>query len=243
MGGGAGYQRKKPLLWYGLIRANVLGTSLCYTLKHMGLRSRIKRKIASYISETPEFHTHWRLNKIFYLKELYDQIASIEGDIVECGVGYGDSLFAFSVLAAREGKGRRVWGFDSFEGFPETSIEDQSPRNPQKGQWGDATLEKLQNRIEIIKPGNIEIRKGFFEDTLPAYSGKIALLHIDADIYQSYKTALNCLFDKVEPRGIVAFDEYGIDIWPGATKAVDEFLKGEYDLHQGKGVKQYFLVK
>ena len=55
------------------------------------------------------------------------------------------------------------------------------------------------------------------------------MLYLDLDIYASYKAALEGLWDKVAPGGIVAFDEYNKPMdqakWPGATKAINEFLE------------------
>ena len=73
---------------------------------------------------------------------------------------------------------------------------------------------------------NITLVKGLFSETLPKYSGPhIALLHIDADLYDSYKDALRYLWPKVSIGGIAAFDEYQMcEEWPGARQAVDEFF-------------------
>jgi hypothetical protein len=49
------------------------------------------------------------------------------------------------------------------------------------------------------------------------------LLHIDGDWYDSVKSCLDNLYDKVTPGGIIQFDDYGY--WRGARKAIDEFLE------------------
>lgn len=50
------------------------------------------------------------LIRIFYFKELYDKIRNIDGDIVECGVAYGGSLYILGALVKGEGKGRKIYG-------------------------------------------------------------------------------------------------------------------------------------
>ena len=52
---------------------------------------------------------------------------------------------------------------------------------------------------------------------------KIALLHLDMDIYSSTKFALNKLYKKMTPNGIILIDDYGQV--PGATKATNNFFK------------------
>ena len=54
---------------------------------------------------------------------------------------------------------------------------------------------------------------------------KISLLNLDVDLYNSYKTCLEELYDKVIDGGIVCFDEYQSDKWTGAKKAIDDFAK------------------
>jgi len=57
----------------------------------------------------------------------YEQIQATKevfGDVVECGVATGATLI-YLMMASRELKiGRNFWGFDTFEGFPESQEED-----------------------------------------------------------------------------------------------------------------------
>ena len=75
------------------------------------------------------------LDNYRYFDEKINRVKNIEGDIVECGVGFGHTLFLLLYKATIEGKGRNVHAFDSFEGFPEPSAEDDSFRKPKKGEW------------------------------------------------------------------------------------------------------------
>ena len=78
--------------------------------------------------------------------------------------------------------------------------------------------------FEQLKIGDqVQFTKGLFQDTLPASDvSQIALLHIDGDWYESVKTCLDNLYDKVAPGGIIQIDDYGD--WKGARKATDEFF-------------------
>lgn len=53
--------------------------------------------------------------------------------------------------------------------------------------------------------------------------GRIALLHLDCDWYESVKFCLNELYDNVVQGGFIFIDDYGA--WRGCKKAVDEFMK------------------
>ena len=73
----------------------------------------------------------------------------------------------------------------------------------------------------------VHLHKGYFEESLPLINKdlKISLLNLDVDLYSSYKTCLEELFDKVIKGGIICFDEYQSDKWIGAKKAIDEFAR------------------
>lgn len=74
-----------------------------------------------------------------YFIFLYDDLIrrDIMGDIVECGLGEGNTFAMLAYLMGSENRQlpRTLWGFDSFEGWPEPDASDTSPRNPQKGEW------------------------------------------------------------------------------------------------------------
>ena len=82
-------------------------------------------------------------------------------------------------------------------------------------------MRELFERLGVTD--GVQFAKGLFQDTLPSSRiARIALLHIDGDWYESVRTSLEYLYDKVVPGGIIQFDDYGY--WKGARKAIDEFL-------------------
>jgi O-methyltransferase len=93
----------------------------------------------------------------------------------------------------------------------------------------------------------VTLVKGFFSNTLPKCGiPSIVMLHIDADLYDAYKVVLECLYPKVAIGGVIALDEYDDRSWPGATKAVDEFLnhkEGEFVMHKDSVTGKYYIVK
>lgn len=191
--------------------------------------------------------------RFHYFTDVFRQIADLDGDVVECGVGWGRSLLYLSLLTRIENKGRKVWGFDSFEGFPDPSEHDRSPRSPAKGEWKTDLLsvQKLLTASgldEVFVRSQVTLIKGFFEESLPRFTGaRIALLHADADLYESYKTIYDQLFDRVVPNGVIMFDEYRNTFeqlkWPGASKAIDEFFLPRAELRRDSGSGKYYAIK
>ncbi len=180
---------------------------------------------------------------------------SLEGDIVECGVGDGFHLsFILNNMKTNyELKNKKYFGFDSFEGFPEPSEEDISQRNPKKGDWGHTDENYVLNNL--IKIGfdetdfkNIKFIKGYFNKTLKDQKNlidQICLLHLDCDLYQSYKDSLEFLYPKVVKNGLIIFDEYlDQNDFPGAIKAIDEFF-GENikNIQKCNASGKYYIIK
>ena len=80
-----------------------------------------------------------------------------------------------------------------------------------------------------VDPSRLHFYRGWFQDTFPkARIGKIALLHIDADFYDSVKLCLERWFPHVSSGGIIQFDDY--DSYLGCRTAVDQFLSAHPEL-------------
>ena len=194
--------------------------------------------------------TYWN-NHFKHLSE-----NNLEGDIVECGVGNGQTLsyILFNLIYNEKHNNKKYIGFDSFEGFPEPSDQDNSPRNPKKGDWDHSNEEFVINNLNDLgfKENHykkIKFIKGFYERTFQQEKDnitKISLLHIDCDLYSSTRISLETWFDKVEKNGIIVFDEYlnTATDFPGAMKAIDDFL-GEYknQIKICPYTKQYYFIK
>ena len=170
-------------------------------------------------------------------RALYDGVCEvvardIPGDIVECGVARGGSaaLMALTLRsrcdAARfSSDSRKILAFDTFEGLPPPTADD--PDYEIARHWtGQCRGEEAEVHALFGGLGVADITeciKGTFQETLPRWQGgRIALLHLDGDWYDSIRVCLEHLWDRVSPGGIVQIDDYGA--WAGARKAVDEFV-------------------
>jgi len=166
--------------------------------------------------------------QVFFTQLIEDlKSRNIEGDVVECGFGYGRSFSVLSYLAKKHS--RKIYSFDSFIGFPHITKNDTPPRNPKVGQWKARSLKearKFANTLKLQENKDYSIQQVIFDEKAksPIPNKKIALLYIDLDLYIGYKYSLKLFFDQVSSGGIVAFDEYNEVKWPGATLAVNEFL-------------------
>ncbi len=127
---------------------------------------------------------------------------------------------------------RDVWLFDSFEGLPKPTDMDGHEAPAYEG-WchGDLTkVKKVFQKLQIPEP-RVHIVKGWFQDTFPQVQiPGIAVLHVDADWYESVKLCLEKFYDCIQPRGCIVLNDYGD--WQGCKIATEEFIN-----KRGLGVK------
>ena len=151
-----------------------------------------------------------------YLHYLLTQISTAvgEGVYLEFGVYQGYTInFISSIL-----RDKVIYGFDSFEGLPET--------------WREGFVKKAFNVNGNLPQVNENVRlvKGWFNETLPAFVKEhpepCAFIHVDCDLYSSTKTIFDNLKNQIVSGTIIAFDEYfNYPGWQeGEYKAFMEFI-------------------
>jgi hypothetical protein len=179
------------------------------------------------------------LSKLLARYEIFKRIFDLPGDIVDCGVYRGASLFTWAnlieIFAPHSQK--VVIGFDTFAGFSDDLhisedrenaarlMEDRErflPRSPEELTAIGKTL-GLSHRCSLV-PGDAA-------QTIPEFVSKnrglrLSLLHLDFDVYEPTKAALEHLYPLLVPGGIVVLDEYGNSGW-GESDAVDAFFAGQ----------------
>lgn len=159
------------------------------------------------------------------LVALVAEIAPLRGAIVECGVMRGRSLVTLARAAELHAPGSEVVGFDSFEGFPPAHEADVGSRISQPGERLSGYQDLSYELVIDVLDAPCTVVKGFFEDTLrDGLPERIALLHVDADLYESVTTVLREAHSKLLPGAIILLDEHHrSDRFPGAKRAAEEY--------------------
>jgi O-methyltransferase len=146
---------------------------------------------------------------------------NIPGDYLEAGAWRGGAcIFMRAVLEAHGVTDRKVWVADSFEGLPDVGPGKQPP-----GSAGlmAVSLEEVQDSFRRygLLDGQVQFLKGWFKDTFPkAPIARLAILRVDADLYDSTMDALVNLYDRVSPGGFVIIDDTAFEF---CAKAVNDF--------------------
>lgn len=153
-----------------------------------------------------------------------EQVRNVDGDIVECGVGSGATLLPIARWALNEGRDRRVFAADTFEGLPYTDEATPVESDLQVGECAEISAEDFQKLLIQRKlAGVVEPVVGLFEDVLEEglKGAKIAFAFLDADCYRSTLAAYRIVFPKLSPGAILGFHDYGFVRTPGVTHVVD----------------------
>ncbi len=169
-----------------------------------------------------------RIYKLLTQYEIYKKIKNIRGDIYEFGVFKGSSLIRLLTFNAFIDKyKRKFYAFDNFGSFPVSKYkyEKKFINKFENNSGYGLHKNKLENFLNEKKFKNFKLIKGNILKTLPKFleknNAKIALLHIDLDVYDPTYLVLDKLYKHVVKNGIIMFDDY--NTIKGETKAVDDF--------------------
>jgi hypothetical protein len=168
----------------------------------------------------------------------------VDGDIIEFGVYTGRSLALLSHYHAKFlddkvhgnlSPKRKIIGIDSFKGlasndhvrWPEGSFSTNHSWHPlleTGARVGPEHVLSLFKHYDLDEP---LIITGYFDKVI-LESSKVAVIHIDCDLYESTRDALNLVKNKIQNGTIILFDDwFNFKASPnkGEQKAFYEFLK------------------
>lgn len=193
------------------------------------------------IEAFPKYVSRQTLAKFFTKYEIFKKILYINGSIVECGVLHGAGLLAWAKLSSifePVNHTRKIFGFDTFEGFPSIGAKDQGGifHDLKQGGLKGSTLESVQNAIDVYDINRpvghipkVKLIQGDICKTAPAFLKKnpqlvVSLLYLDLDLHEPTKAALETFLPRMPKGSIVVFDELNAEIFPGETLAIVEVL-------------------
>lgn len=169
----------------------------------------------------------------------------IPGDFCECGVYAGSqaAIMAKAIMSPEHYERafkeaftpRRVHLFDSFEGCPAPGPQDKEfLLADHKAGQASCTLEGVKANMKQwgIPEELLIYHPGWFKYTMPKdvlHWGQIAVLRLDADLYESTLEALEYLYPLLSPGGFLIVDDYALS---GARQAVEDY----FDRNGGRGV-------
>lgn len=163
-------------------------------------------------------------DRCYILYTLGRQALNIQGEFWECGVYKGGTaaLLAEIIADLPATLPRHLRLFDTYEGMPET---DPSRDLHRAGDFADTSIHAVKT---IVGHDHLVVyHRGVIPQTFTGLEAtKVALAHVDVDIYQSVLDCCRFIFPRLSLGGLIIFDDYGFPSCPGARAAVDEYFRG-----------------
>lgn len=177
-------------------------------------------------SQYPEKKTDIIHERKFNLFNIARGVRHVSGDIAECGVFRAAS--SFLMLSASEGTGKKLHGFDSFEGLSKPD-ESDAVMSAHTFEWKENDLavpEDIARRNLGLFPNLVTLYKGWIPERFHEVKDTaFSIVHIDVDLFQPTLDSLEFFWPRLSPGGVIICDDYGFETCPGAKKAMDEFFE------------------
>ena len=200
--------------------------------------------LAAKLDNFPKYVRRQTLSRMLARYELFKMQVGVSGSVIECGVHHGGGLFTWAKLSSAlepYAIHRRVYGFDTFEGFPGTSGHDRPGEpNPISAVGGFHpgydVYEELTQLIDehdrnryLADFKKIFLVKGDATATIPEFVRQnphllVSLLFMDFDLYEPTRVALEHFTPRMGRGAILAFDDINNAWWPGETVALLDTL-------------------
>ena len=220
-----------------------------------GFRTSVEKEVGKKIEEVftrctdsvevklenfPKYVKRQKFTRLCSLYEIFKKIMPIKGSIIDCGVYHGFSLMSwanFSAVLEPNNFTRRIYGFDTFKGFPNVAKKDNNhTMRTEVGQLGSDSFNELTELIKIYDSNRflghvnkVNLIKGDVNKTIPKFINNnkhlvVSLLYLDMDLYEPTKVAIENFYPRMPKGSILAFDELDNPIWPGETSALLETI-------------------
>ena len=194
------------------------------------------------VSQAALFLKRQELGKLLFMNHMYQKILDTHGIIIEFGVRWGQNLVTLTNLRGiyePYNYGRKIIGFDTFEGFVNVDSKDGAHSIIKNGAFSvsenyEEYLNKLLACHHYESPLN-HIKKNFllkgdavvqFKRYIDEHPETIvSFAYFDFDIYQPTKGSLEMLLPLMPKGAVLGFDELLDPQFPGETIALKEVMK------------------
>lgn len=191
----------------------------------------------------PKYVRRSNLTRFLALYEIFKRALTVKGSIIECGVFQGFGTLSWAKLSAilePVNLTRRIYGFDTFAGFPSLVAKDKSEASSHVRE-GDlfanskAEIEELARINDTTRflghISKVNLIQGDATQTIPKFVNEnphllVSLLFMDFDLYEPTKVALEHFVPRMPRGAILAFDELDNPLWPGESQAMLSHFQG-----------------
>ena len=164
-------------------------------------------------SALPEWDLSNDYVRLATLELLCRRLAGVPGAAAELGVYRGFFARCINQLLPE----RKLYLFDSFEGFSEEANASESFQ----AAHANTTIEKV---LAILPyPEKVIVKPGFFPESLGGLEEQFCLVSLDVDFYQTTLDGLRYFWPRLEKGGYLLLHDWGSPKLPGVAKALQDF--------------------
>lgn len=151
--------------------------------------------------------------------------STLNGDFVECGVHTGILSHTICKYLNFGQLPHKFWLFDTFEGIPIDQLDDNEKVRGKY--YNDSIYYDCYNDVKesFSEYSNVELVKGLIPDSFTGVAiDEVAFVSMDLNNANAEVAALEFLWDKMVPGGMIVFDDYGFMFHVGQKVAIDKFF-------------------
>ncbi len=193
------------------------------------------------------------IGRFLAIYDLVKRVVNLPGHFCELGCYNGANLvyLAKIVNILIPDSYTEIIGFDSFEGL-KTFNDEKDPQDKAKIENSyKGNVELLEDIIRLYEFDEfIQLIKGDVQETVALFlqerkDMRFSLIYLDMDLYPPTKIAIELLYPCLLKGGIMVFDEYNVENWPGETSAVHDVLGNNVQIYRVPFTRQptAYIVK
>ncbi len=143
----------------------------------------------------------------------------IIGNVAELGVYKGD----FAKLINKSFPNRKLYLFDTFEGFKEKDVEVEKEKGYSTGMqdFSDTNIDIVLKKMTY--PQNIIVKQGYFPETAVGLKDNFVFVSIDVDLYKPTYDGLNYFYRLLNKGGYIFVHDYNNHQYKGVKKAIQKY--------------------
>lgn len=123
-------------------------------------------------------------------------------------------MIAIGIYLQQQQIAKTVYGFDSFQGFDEAvnydaGLPGEEAEHKFVGGFGDTSIELVMQKAKRFGLQNVRLAPGYFKDSFARQPRdlKFCFVHLDVNLYTSYKECIEYFYPRVVKGGIILLDE------------------------------------
>jgi O-methyltransferase len=173
----------------------------------------------------PGSDNRWRL---WILTRSAMHCAPLDGSFAEFGVYRGGCTFMV-LSECRPRSHRSVFLFDTFAGIPTSRLTEYEEGAGFGGRLADVSVEEVRARLAPWSDQVRFVAGDVFETLSETETGPLAFAHLDMNASAPTKIALDYVWSRMVPGGMMVFDDYGWAQYADQKKLIDDFFGDKPD--------------